>query len=147
MKEELAGAVLTPEEQSSITSGSAVKIVLSINNIDDSVQEADKQAVAAQAVGYTVGEYLDISLYKIIGGNRTAILQTNGKIGIVIGIPESLRNTDSQNVRNYAVVRVYNGAAELLADLDNDEATITIETASRKPETSDRWKSMPRLRW
>lgn len=50
------------------------------------------------------------------------------KIRIVLTIPYSLKNTDSAKTRSYAVVRVHNGAAELLADTDNDEATITIET-------------------
>ncbi len=126
-KEELVGAVLTPEELSGIAAGIVVKIILTVENVDSSVSEADKQTVQALVGDYIVGEYLDIQLFKLIGADRTAILQTNGKIRIVIDVPDSLK-AGAGKTRTYAIMRVHDGAAELLSDLDGAEDTITIET-------------------
>ncbi len=120
--------MLTPEEISLVETGTDVKITLVIDNIDDSVNQSDKQAVTDKAGEYKTGQYLDINLYKIIGADRTKISHTSGKIRIVLTIPDSLINTDSGTARSYAVIRVHNGVADLLADMDNDEATVTIET-------------------
>ncbi len=127
-KGDLIRAVLTTEEQNSIEEGIDVKIVLAIHDIDDSVSEADKQLVTDKAGNDTVGEYLDISLFKVIGSSRTIVPQTNGKIKIVITIPDGLKNTDTGKVRTYSIVRVHDGAAEILSDLDDVDDTITIET-------------------
>lgn len=43
-------------------------------------------------------------------------------------MPDSLKNTDSSKTRTFAVIRVHNGSAELLNDLDNSADTLTIET-------------------
>ena len=43
-------------------------------------------------------------------------------------MPDSLKNTDAAKTRTFAVIRVHNGKAELLADLDDNADTITIET-------------------
>ena len=127
-KDDLILAVLTPEEQSLVEEGTDIRITLVIDNIDASVSQSDKQAVTDKAGEYKVGEYLDINLYKIIGTDRTKISHTNGTIRIALTIPDSLRNTDSGTTRSYAVVRVHDGAAELLPDLDGAADTITIET-------------------
>ncbi len=125
---DIIGSVLTSEEQNLVTVGTDVKIILTIDNIDESVSKADKQAVAEKAENYTIGQYLDISVYKIIGDARTAVSQTNRVIRIVIGIPDSLKNTDAGKTRTYAIARVHSGVTELLPDLDSADDTITIET-------------------
>lgn len=127
-KEELISAVLTQEDKDSIVAGTDAKIVLIVDNIDDSVSEADKETVTAKAENNIVGEYLDVSLFKIVGSNKTAVGQTNRKIRLVITIPERLKNTDAEITRTYAVVRVHDGVAEMLYDLDSENDTITIET-------------------
>lgn len=130
-KDDLISAVLTPEEQSLAAAGTDVKITLVIDNVDAFAAQSDKQAAADKADGYKVGQYFDINLYKLIGtadADRTKVTQTNEKLRLVLTIPDSLKNTDSGKTRSYAVVRVHNGAAELLEDMDSDEATITIET-------------------
>lgn len=127
-KEALIQAVLSPEEQSNIAKGTDVKILLTIENIDASVTEADKQRVTAKAENYTVGQYLDIQLLKIVDGNKMVVPETNGKIRIVVTVPESLKNKDAKKARSFAVVRVHNGVAEILSDLDKRDDTVTIET-------------------
>jgi len=75
-----------------------------------------------------VGQYLHIGLYKLIGETREDITETANKIRLVIAVPESMRNTDSVNTRAYAVIRMHDGQAETLTDLDSNPNTITIET-------------------
>lgn len=127
-QEDLIGAVLTPEEQDNVADGTDIKIVLDIENIDDSVSEADKQLIKNKIGNDTVGQYLDINLFKIIGNSKTAVSHTNRKIKIVITIPAGLKNADTGKVRTYSIVRVHDGVAEILADLDHADDTITIET-------------------
>ncbi len=133
-KDSIIDAVLTPEDKNLVEDGKDIKIILTVDNIDASVAEADKQDIAekiaenTETETYEVGEYLDINLYKLIGADRTKVSHTSGKIKIVIEVPDSLKNADSNKTRSYAVVRVHEGVAEILPDIDNDAATITIET-------------------
>lgn len=43
-------------------------------------------------------------------------------------MPDSLNNSDSTKTRTFAVIRVHDGKAQLLPDLDSNAETITIET-------------------
>ena len=131
--DKLEDIVLTAEEKKQMEAGTDVKIVLDVKDASY-VSSTDKTLVETAlnsntaAKGFAVGQYLDISLFKIIGENRSAISKTNGKITITIAVPESLKNTDSKKTRTYAVMRVHDGKAELLNDMDNSVDTITIET-------------------
>lgn len=75
-----------------------------------------------------MGQYLDVSLFKIVGESRSAISETSRKITVTITVPDSLKNTDSSKLRTFAVIRVHDGRVELLDDMDNSADTITIET-------------------
>lgn len=130
---ELADTVLTQTEKQQAAEGTAIRIVLDVKDASAFVSAADKAAVEAAlgsstAKGYTLGQYLDVSLYKVIGDSRNIITQTNGKIRVTIDVPDSLKNTDGMKTRTFAVIRVHDGKAVLLTDLDNDEDTVTIET-------------------
>lgn len=131
--EELADMLLTPEEKGQLASGTDIRIVLDVKDADDSVSSEDKAFAEAAlgspaAEGYAIGQYLDIGLFKVIGDSRSAILETNRKIAVVIAVPESLKNMDGNTTRTFAVLRVHNGVAELLTDLDDSGDTITIAT-------------------
>lgn len=54
--------------------------------------------------------------------------QTAEKLTIVIGVPDSLGSRDGGQPETFAVIRVHNGKAEWLADLDDNTDTITIAT-------------------
>ena len=71
---------------------------------------------------------MDISLIKIIGDEQKSIVKTDLPIEIVIAIPERLKSTSSNWMRNFAVIRVHNGKPILLEDKDTSKDTITIET-------------------
>ena len=120
--------LLTDEEKQQVQNGTNIRIVLEVQDAGNTVSSSDKEAVAQALNGYTVGQYLNIDLYKLAGTDRTDIHETAKKIKIVIAVPEALRNADSSKTRTFAVVRVHDGRAELLADLDGSADTITIET-------------------
>lgn len=132
--DQLADMILTPEEKQQLTSGTDIKIVLDVKDASESVSGEDKALVEAAlhggnvAEGFVMGQYLDISLFKIIGENRSAISTINGKLNITIIVPENLKTTDSSITRTFAVIRVHNGGVDLLNDMDNSADTITIET-------------------
>lgn len=130
---ELADMVLTKEEKQKAAGGTDIRIVLDVKDASTVVSAADKTLVekalnGPQAKGYTLGQYLDISLYKVIGDSRNIITETNGKLTVTIDVPDSLKNTDAVKTRTFAVIRVHNGKAELLPDLDSNADTITIKT-------------------
>ena len=130
----LADMLLTPEEKKQMADGTDFEIVLEVKDASESVSASDKALVEAAlandntAKGFALGQYLDISLFKIIGQNRNAISETNGKIAVTIHVPDRLKNTDSKKTRTFAVIRVHDGRAEFLADTDNSADTLTIET-------------------
>ena len=132
--EELADIILTEEEKGQIGNGADIKFILNVKDAGDTVSSGDKTAVQqvlggnAEVKGFSIGQYLDISLFKVIGDTRSAISQTARKLTIVIHVPESLKRKDSTKPRTYAIIRVHDGVAEVLADLDSDADTITIAT-------------------
>ena len=132
-QEKLEDAVLTAEEKQRKAGGADIRIELDVKAVAAEAAAADRAVVetalkGSVAKGYTLGQYLAISLYKVAGDSRTAVTETQGKITVRIDVPESLKNTDSTKTRTFAVIRVHEGKAQLLADLDQEADTITIET-------------------
>ena len=126
--EELKDMLLTDEEKQQMWNGTNVKIVLEVQDAGNTVSVLDRAAVRQALNGFTEGLYLNIDLYKLAGADRTNIHETAKKIRIVITVPEALRNDDSNRTRTFAVIRLHDGRAELLTDLDGSADTITIET-------------------
>ncbi|MCM1536449.1 MAG: hypothetical protein NC126_11055 [Clostridium sp.] len=125
---ELEEMLLTEEENRQVQNGVNIKIVLEVQDAENTVSDADKAEIGKALNSYEVGQYLNIDLYKMVGENRTDITETAQKIKIVITVPDSLKNVGSNHTRNFTVIRVHNGQAEVLTDLDSDSDTITIET-------------------
>lgn len=119
---------VTPEEKQQVQNGTDISIVLEVQDAGNTVSDTDKKSIEQALNGFSVGQYLHIDLYKLVGETREDITETANKIRLVIAVPESMRNTDSVNTRAYAVIRMHNGQAETLTDLDSDPNTITIET-------------------
>lgn len=119
---------LTDMEKAQIAGGTNIRIVLDVKDMQHKITPSDKGAVEAALNGFAAGQYLDISLYKLIGENRTDITETSGKLTITIDVPDSLKNRNGKVARSFAVVRVHDGQAEMLHDLDDSTDTITIET-------------------
>nr|MDE7246664.1 hypothetical protein [Lachnospiraceae bacterium] len=130
-KEELAKLIiplLTEEEKAQVEAGADVKLILKVQDAQGSVNDADKAVVTEALNGFTVGQYLDITLKKAVGTAETPVTETGEKVKLVIRVPESLKNTDTDKTRTFAVIRVHNGTATVLNDLDESADTITIET-------------------
>ncbi|MBS7007068.1 leucine-rich repeat protein [Anaerostipes sp.] len=127
-KSELEEMLLTEEEKRQVQDGINIRIVLELKDAENTVSNSDKESMKQALNGFTVGQYLDIDLYKLVGKKRTDIAETPKKISIVMTVPESLRNRDSGRTRTFAVARVHNGRTEILNDVDSSPDTITIET-------------------
>lgn len=125
-EEEIENLLLTEEEKQQVAGGVNIRIVLAVEDAGSSVSEEDRAAVDGALGSYTTGQYLDISLFKVVGDNQSRIPETARKIRITIAVPEGLKVLGG--VQEYAVIRVHNGEVSILPDLDSDADTITIET-------------------
>jgi len=154
-------AIATPEDLSSLAKGNLLNIILNSTPVDEKVieqihSEIKKDEIEKAAPNYTIGAYIDITLFKqtvIVtevdnGGNieRTEeagelipIRQTaqNKKIRITVAVDEKLINTDDTIIRTYKIVRVHNNGTEenpdyiyemLDATFDSVNKTLTFET-------------------
>ena len=125
-EKELENMLLTEAERQQVAGGVNIRIILTVEDAGERVSEEDRAAVDGALGSYAVGQYLDISLFKIVGESQNRIPETSGKIRITIAVPENLKAADG--VQEYAVMRVHNGEVSVLQDLDSDADTITIET-------------------
>ncbi len=127
-EDQLIDAVLSDEEKELLMNGT-VSIDFNIDSADKTVSDEIKKAVEDylaefQDGSYDLGLYLDISLFKTINGEKTAVAETNKPIRIVISVPENLQ----KDGRSFGLVRVHDGKTEFLSDLDTAPETITIES-------------------
>ena len=121
---DLAAAVLTEEEQRQLELGEEITITLE-EKVAEGVTDPEKQAVQTAASGYTVGEYLDLTLYKTVGSApKEQVETTNEPISVTVAVPKDLQAAG----REYAVVRLHDGRATLLKDKDSEQNTVTFET-------------------
>lgn len=120
---ELKKSVLNDGEQQAVGEGSNANIELRIKNIDSSVPQSDKEVIIANLAGYSVGEYLDITLWKKVGSSTERKVSTTSKpISITVTVPEYLQGGG----RQFVVIRVHNGSASVLPDLDSAANTVTF---------------------
>lgn len=123
----LLDSVLTAEELEQYKNGADIKITITSNDISSSVTSADVRAVKnalSDFWGYNVGMYVDMRIFKSVGGNVNAVHDLNSPITVRIEIPENLRKIG----REFIVVRVHDGKATVLNDYDDNDNTITFRT-------------------
>ncbi|MDD7430014.1 MAG: hypothetical protein PUK49_09625 [Oscillospiraceae bacterium] len=116
---------LTPEEREAIENGADLTVYMVVVDYSENVPPEDKALAEAQLNGMEKGMYLDIKLYKQIGGNApAAVTQTNEgtSLKVTFVMPEGLKNQDSSMERTYKIIRVHNGTAEPLT-VSYDPAT------------------------
>ncbi len=126
--QELAEAVLEEDELDAVAGGEDIRIILAVEDAQNTVSDTDKTAVTSSLGSRKLGQYLDISLYKLIHESRSPVTQTKNEISITITIPDNLKNKDTETDRVYSVIRVHNGETSILEDTDGDAGTITIQT-------------------
>ena len=127
LKEEIIAEHLTDEEKAAIESGDTLDIILQVEDAGDSTPAEDKQVTETvlNDTEYTVGMYLNVDLIKLINGVEVGkITELNSPIHVTVEIPEELRGAN----RAFAIVRVHDGKADILEDVDDDPNTITILT-------------------
>ena len=123
---------ITADELVQIANGASVDIVLTVKeaNVSDEV----KTAMAQAAKGYTIGQYLDISLFKYmtVKGSQqagVALHTTKNALTVSVVVPDALINTNSAVNRTYCIVRNHDGAITVLdAAFDAASKTLTFKT-------------------
>ncbi|WP_455495267.1 YDG domain-containing protein [Gemmiger sp.] len=123
---------ITADELAQIADGASVDIVLTVKeaNVPDEV----KTAMAQAAKGYTIGHYLDISLFKYMTVNGSqqagvALHTTRDALTISVVVPDALINTNSAVNRTYCIVRNHEGTITVLdAAFDAANKTLTFKT-------------------
>ena len=123
---------ITADELAQIADGASVDIVLTVKeaNVPDEV----KTAMAQAAKGYTIGQYLDISLFKYMTVNGkqqdgVALHTTKNALTISVAVPDALINTNSAVNRTYCIVRNHEGTIDVLdAVFDAASKTLTFKT-------------------
>lgn len=119
--------VLTNADLNAIKPNQRIDFTLSVTNINGTASQTDRSIIEtfiASIANYRLGYLLDISLSKNVGSVLSVVRETSGELIIRITVPENLRATD----RSFAIVRVHNGSATFLEDLDNNPNTITFKT-------------------
>ncbi|WP_455192720.1 YDG domain-containing protein [Gemmiger sp.] len=123
---------ITADELAQIADGASVDIALTVKeaNVPDEV----KTAMAQAAKGCTIGQYLDISLFKYmtVNGSQQAgvpLHTTRDALTISVAVPDALINTNSAVNRTYCIVRRHDGAITVLdAAFDAASKTLTFKT-------------------
>ncbi|MCI8372951.1 MAG: hypothetical protein HFI75_11270 [Lachnospiraceae bacterium] len=128
-KVEVAKKVLTEEEMAQVASGDSASIYLEAEDISENVSEEVKALIEAAANGNTLGACMNITLFKQVGAaSAEAVSVTNGKIKVVLQIPENMLNADPAKTRSYTVLQVSKEAVQVPATFDAVKGTLEFET-------------------
>ena len=123
---------ITADELAQIADGASVDIALTVKEANVSAEI--KTAMAQAAKGYTIGQYLDISLFKYMTVNGSqqagvALHTTKDALTISVVVPDALINTNSAVNRTYCIVRNHEGTITVLdAAFDAAGKTLTFKT-------------------
>lgn len=123
---------ITADELVQIANGASVDIVLTVKEANVSAEI--KTAMAQAAKGCTIGQYLDISLFKYMTVNGkqqdgVALHTTKNALAISVAVPDALINTNSAVNRTYCIVRNHEGTITVLdAVFDAASKTLTFKT-------------------
>lgn len=131
-EEDLADAVLSEAEQEEVPNGIDAKIYLVVEDISESVPEEDKELIDAKKGNSQVGMYLDVTVWKQLGArDPESVADTNQPLSITITVPDNLRNTNSSLERTYQIIRVHDGAAEVIESTYNEDTGIITFVTDR----------------
>ena len=117
---------LAAQEGLAVVEGEEAVVEITVSDARSTLAEQDKQAVDRFAVEekFEIGQYLDITVSILAGSDSRPVSHTARPVRLVMDIPEKLR----QAGRVFSVIRLHEGKAALLSDLDGNPDTITIET-------------------
>lgn len=123
---------ITADELAQIADGASVDIALTVKEANVSAEI--KTAMAQAAKGCTIGQYLDISLFKYMTVNGkqqdgVALHTIKNALTISVVVPDALINTNSAVNRTYCIVRNHEGTITVLdAAFDAASKTLTFKT-------------------
>ena len=123
---------ITADELAQIANGASVDIALTVKEANVSAEI--KTAMAQAAKGCTIGQCLDISLFKYMTVNGkqqdgVALHTTKNALTISVAVPDALINTNSAVNRTYCIVRNHEGTITVLdAAFDAASKTLTFKT-------------------
>lgn len=122
---------LSANELAQIADGAKLDIVLFIKDGSATISDAVKKLFADAVPNYTIGSYLDITMFKYltVGSEKesTQLHETAQKVKISIQLPAELVSNTGR--RTYYVIRIHDGQTEVLdAAYDAESKTITFET-------------------
>lgn len=125
---------ITTEEISQLTEGASMDIVLVVKDGSSTITDTSKTQMQRAADGYTIAQYLDISLYKQMTQNGKQIKnqqlhELSQVLTVTLRIPDRFINTDANIQRTFYVLRNHNGEVEILDSSYNEETHIlTFQT-------------------
>lgn len=125
---------ITAKELEQITNGASLDIVLVVKDGSSTVTAASRAQMSQAADGYTVAQYLDISLFKYLTvngktGEGEAIHETSKMITVSVVVPDSLINNDSNVNRTYIILRNHQGSVSVLdSSYDPEPRILTFQT-------------------
>ena len=122
-------AILTDDDKKAIEAGQNVDVKISVtdaaNKVSSDAKAAIEDALKAAAdknASVKVGQYLDISIKKTVGGKKpTDVKETAKKISFTVDIPETMKNTDKNVSRTYYIIRMHDNKAEVIATASQAE--------------------------
>ena len=122
-------AILTDDDKKAIEAGQNVDVKISVtdaaNKVSSDAKAAIEDALKAAAdknASVKVGQYLDISIKKTVGGEKpTDVKETAKKISFTVDIPETMKNTDKNVSRTYYIIRMHDNKAEVIATASQAE--------------------------
>ena len=114
---------LTKEEQDAIlNNGADTTVKVDVNKVDENnVPKADKDAIQA-VPDIKVAAFIDIKVtLQVEGFDVKSITQTASKIAFTVQIPADILNAPEGYVREFNIVRIHNGIAEMLNPTKNGD--------------------------
>lgn len=123
---------ITADELAQIADGASVDIALTVKEANVSAEI--KTAMAQAAKDCTIGQYLDISLFKYMTVNGkqqdgVALHTTKNALTISVAVSDALINTNSAVNRTYCIVRNHEGTITVLdAAFDAASKMLTFKT-------------------
>ena len=125
--------ILSAEDLKLIKNGADLKIWLSVSDITASVSSKDVETVEKVCGDSKIAAYMDVNIFRQYGYGTgedvSKVSETKSEVEIELKVPKDLINHNSTVTRNFQVVRVHNGVAEVLdADYDKESNTIVFRT-------------------
>ncbi|MDE7293031.1 MAG: hypothetical protein K2N72_01255 [Oscillospiraceae bacterium] len=126
---------LEESEKEALDNGEPVQMSISSASAQISDEAAAKLEQTAMGKGYNVGEIVDLTLMRKIGGNETKpTASLNSNIKVSVEIPESMRGTPEGFKREYTIFHlISNEPVQVFCTFNAADNTLSFFTSSFSP--------------